>query len=658
MNFYIVSPNASNSSKEEAFWKALIEKEEVALIGWDSSNKFGKMFTSQVLEGDFILIAQGSNANKALYLGGVVAGPCEQKVFPNAPRSIFYRKLNRVIGKTALDSLFLNFKGSAYGEAAQIPAIYQLKPDSNSIDLEIVRKLKSLIPEKAMRNINTLIPLLKYKKQIILQGPPGTGKTRLAKRIASELTGKEELAVENIAALIKPGLVISSSTNYTEYTVLSITDSAVQVQLKNEGRDYYISFKDIQRAYKIKLWEGGQKNGSDPYAAAIAKFINEHLVIGNVKLIQFHPAYSYEDFVRGIVVETDGGNPSYRSINKIFAELAEVALQNYNDSQKQPEEVSKEKLLENYLNDFKEDLATKIDESEEGKLMLQGTSTYLFQVEEDAVRYVGENWKRHSVGLRLLFSDIKILYLSDAKTRKDVTTNPNISSLSRSHASYTLRVLDLFKAFMNGKSLIVNHQQKIDEIPFVLIIDEVNRANLPSVLGELIYGLEYRGEPIESMYEVDGDRKMIIPPNLYVIGTMNTADRSVGHIDYAIRRRFAFVDVLPSTDPILNPLAKHMFENVSKLFVSNYAEVISDKATPKRAETLMADFKPEDVWIGHSYFLTDKADSQTAVDEIKIKMKYEVLPLLKEYVKDGILRSNEDISDDPVQKVIQELDEL
>src|SRR5690606_7139407 len=85
---------------------------------------------------------------------------------------------------------------------------------------------------------------------------------------------------------------------------------------------------------------------------------------------------------------------------------------------------------------------------------------------------------------------------------------------------------------------------------YVLIIDEINRANLPAVLGELIYALEYRGEGVDSMYDLDGDTSIILPPNLYIIGTMNTADRSVGHIDYAIRRRFAFVEVLPSAEVI------------------------------------------------------------------------------------------------------------
>lgn len=93
---------------------------------------------------------------------------------------------------------------------------------------------------------------------------------------------------------------------------------------------------------------------------------------------------------------------------------------------------------------------------------------------------------------------------------------------------------------------------------FVLIIDEINRANLPAVLGELIYALEYRGESVNSMYSIDGDSTIIIPKNLFIIGTMNTADRSVGHIDYAIRRRFAFEKLLPSEDIIETEKGKNI----------------------------------------------------------------------------------------------------
>ena len=201
------------------------------------------------------------------------------------------------------------------------------------------------------------------------------------------------------------------------------------------------------------------------------------------KLIQFHPSYSYEDFVRGIIAENTDGNISYVTKDKILAEFAKKAL-------------------------------------------------------------------------------------------KDKDT------------------------------------------PYVLVIDEINRANLSAVLGELIYALEYRDEAVQSMYAIDGENNLILPPNLYIIGTMNTADRSVGHIDYAIRRRFAFVNVLPKdlTNELGDQFESELFAKVTNLFNTN----------------LSPEFKKEDVQLGHSYFIT----KNTPID---ICWEYEIKPILLEYVKDGIL---------------------
>lgn len=152
--------------------------------------------------------------------------------------------------------------------------------------------------------------------------------------------------------------------------------------------------------------------------------------------------------------------------------------------------------------------------------------------------------------------------------------------------------------------------------PYVLVIDEINRANLSAVLGELIYALEYRGEAVQSMYAIEGENNLILPPNLYIIGTMNTADRSVGHIDYAIRRRFAFVNILPKdlTNELGDQFKSELFDKVTNLFNSN----------------LSPEFKKEEVQLGHSYFIT----KNTPID---IRWEYEIKPILLEYVKDGIL---------------------
>lgn len=164
---------------------------------------------------------------------------------------------------------------------------------------------------------------------------------------------------------------------------------------------------------------------------------------------------------------------------------------------------------------------------------------------------------------------------------------------------------------------------------FFLIIDEINRANLATVFGELIYGLEYRTEPVATPYAVNDNNRISLPDNLYIIGTMNTADKSIGGIDYAIRRRFLFFEQLPDENIIkdykaengeeqkkLNILACKLFENVKKIFEEDY---------------LSPEYRKEDVQIGHTYFLVDSKE------KLMKRFEYQIIPILKEYYKDGII---------------------
>ena len=90
--------------------------------------------------------------------------------------------------------------------------------------------------------------------------------------------------------------------------------------------------------------------------------------------------------------------------------------------------------------------------------------------------------------------------------------------------------------------------------PYVLIVDEINRANLAKVFGELYFLLEYRGPSIALQYSPG--EAFTLPPNVFFIGTMNTADRSIALVDAAIRRRFAFVELHPDDPPVRDVLAK------------------------------------------------------------------------------------------------------
>ena len=177
--------------------------------------------------------------------------------------------------------------------------------------------------------------------------------------------------------------------------------------------------------------------------------------------------------------------------------------------------------------------------------------------------------------------------------------------------------------------------KKHKKTKFFLIIDEINRANLATVFGELIYGLEYRTEPVATPYSVNNNNRISMPDNLYIIGTMNTADKSIGGIDYAIRRRFLFFEQLPDVKVIrgykvesgaaqveLNAQASKLYENVEKIFVEDY---------------LSPEYRKEDVQIGHTYFLVDSKD------KLMKRFEYQIIPILKEYYKDGIISF--DVSD-------------
>ena len=175
---------------------------------------------------------------------------------------------------------------------------------------------------------------------------------------------------------------------------------------------------------------------------------------------------------------------------------------------------------------------------------------------------------------------------------------------------------------------------------YALIIDEINRANVSAVLGELIYALEYRGKKVATPYAVGGKQELVIPENLYVIGTMNTADRTIGQIDYAVRRRFAFMHCEPKESVIKDSAAQEFFGLVDALFVKD------DKKTP--SDFISSDFDAADVRVGHSYFLATGS-------KLGYKLVYQVVPILREYVKDGVLKESATTKIDKIEATAWEL---
>ena len=346
------------------------------------------------------------------------------------------------------------------------------------------------------------------------------------------------------------------------------------------------------------------------------------------KLIQFHPSYSYEDFVRGIVAKPneEGDGIVYTAENKILGAFAKEAFNNWNKAQQNTQTLKEQDIFEAFIEHIKEELA----QSEDYKYPLTD-SIYIFNADDKRFKYKGDNWEVHSRGLNMNYAEIKRIIDSGIRDRQGVTKLTNIGGQARQHASYFIRIVEKYYEFK--ESYNPNITDKIPLMPYVLIIDEINRANLSAVLGELIYALEYRGEAVQSMYAIDDDNTLVLPANLYIIGTMNTADRSVGHIDYAIRRRFAFVDVLPKdlTNELGDNFAEKLYGEVSKLFEGN---------------TLSPEFRKEEVQLGHSYFITEQTP-------IAIRWEYEIKPILLEYIKDGVLINVEEKIQN-IEKIVYE----
>lgn len=220
-----------------------------------------------------------------------------------------------------------------------------------------------------------------------------------------------------------------------------------------------------------------------------------------------------------------------------------------------------------------------------------------------------------------------IVKLNDDKTM-------TLGTVYRLNAITLDKVKSLLDKHEASKTLLDNNK------PYVIVIDEFNRGNVSKIFGELITLLEpdkRKGmRDAESVLLPYSKKEFYIPSNVFLVATMNTADRSLDTIDYAIRRRFAFITVKPQEidDDNFN---SELFREVSSLFISNYDEYaesgFDDTIKLLPAETLSEEYRPEDVWIGHSYFIMD---GEYALQD---RLLFEIIPLLEEYIRDGVLTS-------------------
>lgn len=614
MNFWHMQlhPDDINWKKEE---RLLRETGYIGLGDWDEQISQQESFEKRMLIGDIVAIKRG---------GSLIA---LTKVISDYEYTDQVSDLDWFVRRRKVE--VLDWYQDEYGYYV-FPRGTLTRCDMNNSDAVTNKTIKGWYKKiMSEQKIKEASELLKYKHQIILQGPPGTGKTRLAKLIADSLTEPEN---KGTPAQIVDNLITSYDFNSKE------------ARLEREKRQKLLS--DFHEAFpKEKLKEltlesysiGTGKN--DSFCWWIERGLQSlgYYFPGtsrSYKIYRSKPKdeYSKHGFVKGI----EDDELAMKMVAETLYDLVtdgntEQALERFGDS-------FVLKVLHSYYPDdyfpinSKDAIgnALKLFDSYDDTLSLLDQNKKLTQIYIDKKKQFNSEMTKNEFA-KIIWSNFNLKSGEQLTQNKEVITRGEYKII-QFHPAYT------YEDFVRGivaktdaagnisyeveNKTLAEFAEKAEGNPngnYVLIIDEINRANLPAVLGELIYALEYRDdESIESMYEYEGKRNIKLPSNLYIIGTMNTADRSVGHIDYAIRRRFAFVDILPDETVITHDKAKNLFEKVANLFTSEY---------------LSPDFHKNDVQIGHSYFIA-KDDS-----ELTTKWQYEIKPILNEYIKDGILLS-------------------
>ena len=338
-----------------------------------------------------------------------------------------------------------------------------------------------------------------------------------------------------------------------------------------------------------------------------------------VEFVQFHPSYDYSDFVEGLRPKINAdGSMGFELKDGIFKRFVERARKNYENSQKSQETVEKETSAQERIADF-------FSSIEFGETTFETINKNAFTVisADDEHIEVAIPGNATVNQLRLNTDELRQMLESDATFTKvrDVTAFFGKKFATQAY-SYDFA---LYKEIIKKKSAPVPRQAIAPEKlkKYIFIIDEINRGEISKIFGELFFALDpgYRGPAgaVSTQYanlHTDPSKKFYIPENVYIIGTMNDIDKSVDSFDFAMRRRFRFIEIR----------ADERLEMLAALDDELESEAIR-RMTALNQEILKTEELNENYQIGGSYFLKLK---ELNFDQLWTDY---LCPLLQEYIR-------------------------
>ncbi|HHW4165121.1 TPA: McrB family protein [Campylobacter coli] len=391
------------------------------------------------------------------------------------------------------------------------------------------------------------------------------------------------------------------------------------------------------------------------------KIFDEYVKNGQIVFTTFHQSYGYEEFVEGIKPmmnnEANSQEIQYEIKDGIFKDICNRALENYENSNLNTEEL-REKIK---LREKVEKFLNRLLETNEPISKTKGGNFFINSFNNNTIEIYSEDVERFDGIFKLSLSTFITLLKSNIEFNSAVEMFKKVFDrdyADRTH-TYYFNLVNKFKEY-EKQAVLKTEDNKISSNSlnsYIIIIDEINRGNVSKIFGELITLIEPskrigESEELKVTLPYSG-KKFGVPKNVYILGTMNTADRSITSLDTALRRRFEFVEMMPDPDLLKNVFICKDVENPNKdedylgddAKTEGFAEILQNIliSINKRIEFLLDREKT----IGHAFFMSEavkfnkdnwcKPDEYEedwyvlSISKLKSIFQNKIIPLLQEY---------------------------